>query len=39
MLKERKLLMSKYREWPLGIPPKELQNKELDEVRELGYDW
>jgi len=31
--------MDKYREWPLGIPPKELQRKELDEVRELGYDW
>ena len=26
--------MDKYREWPLGIPPKELQRKELDEVRE-----
>ena len=31
--------MDKYKEWPLGIPPKELQRKELDEVRELGYDW
>ena len=31
--------MDKYKEWPLGIPPKELQRKELDKVRELGYDW
>ena len=27
--------MDKYREWPLGIPPKELQRKELDELENL----
>jgi dTDP-4-amino-4,6-dideoxygalactose transaminase len=28
-----------YKIWPIGKLPKELQRPELDQVRELGYDW
>jgi dTDP-4-amino-4,6-dideoxygalactose transaminase len=28
-----------YKIWPIGKLPKELQRPELDQIRELGYDW
>jgi dTDP-4-amino-4,6-dideoxygalactose transaminase len=31
--------MSRHKVWPIGKLPKELQRPELDQVRELGYDW
>jgi len=31
--------MSNYKIWPVGKIPKEFQRPELDQVRELGYDW
>ena len=31
--------MSNYKIWPVGKIPKEFQRPELDQVKELGYDW
>ena len=31
--------MSDFKIWPTGKVPKEFQRPELDQVRELGYDW
>ena len=31
--------MSNFKIWPIGKIPKEFQRSELDQVRELGYDW
>jgi dTDP-4-amino-4,6-dideoxygalactose transaminase len=31
--------MSDFKIWPIGKVPKEFQRPELDQVRELGYDW
>jgi len=31
--------MSNYKIWPIGKIPKEFERPELDQVRELGYDW
>ena len=28
-----------YTSWPIGQVPKHLQRPELDQVKELGYDW
>ena len=29
----------KYNSWPLGKIPKELQRPELEQIKELGYNW
>ena len=29
----------KYNVWPLGRVPKELQRPELDQIKEMGYNW
>ena len=29
----------RYNSWPLGQIPKELQRSELDQIKELGYEW
>jgi dTDP-4-amino-4,6-dideoxygalactose transaminase len=31
--------MVEYNAWPIGQVPKHLQRPELDQIRELGYDW
>ena len=31
--------MNDFKIWPIGKIPKEFQRPELDQVRELGYDW
>ena len=31
--------MTEYNAWPIGNVPKEFQRPELDQVKELGYDW
>jgi len=31
--------MAEYNAWPIGNVPKEFQRPELDQVKELGYDW
>ena len=31
--------MTDYNAWPIGNVPKEFQRPELDQIKELGYDW
>ena len=31
--------MDKYRVWPLGVPKKELLRPELEQIKEIGYEW
>ena len=31
--------MKEYRVWPLGKLPKELQRPELDQIKDMGYEW